>query len=206
MLGFYNYTVILTYLGMLSGFAGIVRVSEGDVSSALVCLIFAGLCDMFDGEIASTMDRTKQEKRFGVQIDSLSDLICFGVLPAVIVFAVCRGPLRLVIPALYTLCALIRLAWFNLDEEERQEREHGRRGVYLGLPVTCAAFIFPVLIGLGTRNHWPVQVYIPIVMVLTATAFLTPFRWKKPTLHGTNEQTVCGGKEGTEAERLAEAE
>ena len=53
---------------------------------ALLCLMFAGFCDMFDGKIASTMKRTKQEKRFGIQIDSLSDLICFGALPALIVF------------------------------------------------------------------------------------------------------------------------
>ena len=85
MLGFYNYTVILTYLGMLSGFTGIVCASSDNLKGALICLVIAGVCDMFDGKIASTMERTRQDKRFGVQIDSLSDLICFGVLPALIV-------------------------------------------------------------------------------------------------------------------------
>ena len=46
--------------------------------------MLAGVCDMFDGKIARTMKRTKQEKRFGIQIDSLSDFLCFGVLPAMI--------------------------------------------------------------------------------------------------------------------------
>ena len=145
MLGFYNYTVILTYLGMLSGFTGIVCASSGNLKGALICLVIAGVCDMFDGKIASTMERTRQEKRFGVQIDSLSDLICFGVLPAMIVYVSLSGRLRLIPCALYTLCALIRLAWFNVDEEERQDRESGRRKVYLGLPVTSAAVLFPVL-------------------------------------------------------------
>ena len=72
MIGFYNYTVILTYVGMLSGFMGIVSAWSGNLKMALLCLIFAGVCDMFDGKIASTMKRTKQEKRFGVQIDSLA--------------------------------------------------------------------------------------------------------------------------------------
>ena len=40
----------------------------------------AGFCDMFDGKIASTRKRTRQEKRFGIQIDSLSDLACFGIM------------------------------------------------------------------------------------------------------------------------------
>ena len=86
MLGFYNYTVVLTYVGMLTGFAGILIAAGGQVSPALLCLLGAGFCDMFDGKIASTRPRTQQEKRFGSQIDSLSDLVCFGVLPAVIVW------------------------------------------------------------------------------------------------------------------------
>ena len=110
MLGFYNYTVILTYLGMLTGFAGIACAFEGSLRAALICLVIAGVCDMFDGKIASTMDRNRQEKRFGIQIDSLSDLICFGVLPAMIAYANGGGKLRWLPSALYLLCALIRLA------------------------------------------------------------------------------------------------
>ena len=54
---------------------------------SLICLMLAGVCDMFDGTIASTKkDRTRDERTFGIQIDSLSDIICFGVLPAVWVF------------------------------------------------------------------------------------------------------------------------
>ena len=85
MLGFYNYTVILTYFGVLTGFTGITCVLAENRSGALTCLLIAGLCDMFDGKIASTMTRTGREKRFGIQIDSLNDLICFGLLPALIV-------------------------------------------------------------------------------------------------------------------------
>ena len=117
MLGFYNYTVVLTYVGMLTGFAGILFAAGGQVSPALLCLLGAGFCDMFDGKIASTRPRTQQEKRFGIQIDSLSDLVCFGVLPAVIVWcAAGASPLSLCVGGGYALCALIRLALFNVDE------------------------------------------------------------------------------------------
>ena len=61
MIGFYNYTVILTYIGLLSGFTGIIFAWNGDIKYSLLCLIFAGVCDMFDGKIASTRKRTKQE-------------------------------------------------------------------------------------------------------------------------------------------------
>ena len=199
MLGFYNYTVILTYLGMLTGFVGIACAYSGNIRGALICLVIAGVCDMFDGKIASTMERSRQEKRFGVQINSLSDLICFGVLPALIVYASGSGRLRLIPCAVYALCALIRLAWFNVDEEERQDREAGRRKVYLGLPVTSAALIFPLLMGLGEKHHWRLSILVPFVMLLTAAAFLTPFRLRKPSLR------VGPVQDDDEAERLAEA-
>ena len=151
MLGIYNYTVILTYLGMLSGFAGILFAFEGQLWAALGCLMFSGVCDMFDGKVASTKkERTRSEKRFGIQIDSLSDLVCFGVLPSVIVYSLGGSKLRVVACGVYVLCALIRLAWFNVDEESRQDFDTGRRKVYLGLPVTSAAGVFPLLIGIVT--------------------------------------------------------
>ena len=206
MLGVYNYTVILTYIGMLTGFTGITCAIHNDLKGALICLMIAGVCDMFDGKIASTMERTREEERFGIQIDSFSDLICFGVLPAMIVFTVSRGHLRLAIPVLYTLCALIRLAWFNVDEEERQDQEAGRRKVYLGLPVTSAALILPVLAALGMKYRWPLQILLPLALLLTAAAFLTPFRLRKPALPGKDAcpiRTAC--EEETEADRLAEA-
>ncbi|MBP3209177.1 MAG: CDP-alcohol phosphatidyltransferase family protein [Oscillospiraceae bacterium] len=204
MIGFYNYTVILTYLGMLSGFAGIACAFGGNLRSALICLVIAGVCDMFDGKIASTMERTRQEKRFGIQIDSLSDLVCFGVLPAMLVYANGGGKLRWLPSALYLLCVLIRLAWFNVDEEERQDREGGRRKVYLGLPVTTAAVIFPLLFGLGRKYNWPLQLLAPFVLLFTATAFLTPFRIMKPALPEKHE-TLLRDLDEPETDRLAEA-
>ena len=112
MLGFYNYTVILTYFGMLIGFMGITCVLAGNRKGALACLLIAGVCDMFDGKIASTRKRTRAERHFGVQIDSLSDLVCFGVLPALIVYTSGTNAFRFISASVYVLCALIRLAWF----------------------------------------------------------------------------------------------
>ena len=121
MIGYYNYTVILTYIGTIFGFIGTTYTVLGNLKMALICLMLAGFCDMFDGKIASTMERTEQEKKFAIQIDSLSDLICFGLLPALIVLKTTGGEsLYLAISIAYLLCALVRLAWFNVEEEERQ--------------------------------------------------------------------------------------
>lgn len=180
MIGYYNYTVILTYIGTLFGFAGITYIGSGHLRMALLCLMFAGFCDMFDGKIASTMKRTKQEKRFGIQIDSLSDLICFGVLPALIVFQISdKKMLPVFISGLYLLCALIRLAWFNVDEEERQDEQTGNRETYLGLPVTTSALLLPLFIGIAQLLSLPVGSLSPWLLCGIAVAFITPFRLKK---------------------------
>ena len=197
MIGYYNYTVILTYIGTLFGFTGIMYTWNGNVRAALICLMLAGFCDMFDGKVASLRERTKQEKRFGIQIDSLSDLICFGVLPALIIinysgsFALNSVPAIIckILGALYVLCALIRLAWFNVDEEERQSQETGSRENYLGLPVTTAALIFPIAIGIGGLVNsylvkFPLEKVSPYFLLVVAAAFLTPFHLKKPKLVG----------------------
>ena len=202
MLGIYNYTVILTYLGMLSGFSGILCAFDGNIRWALICLVISGICDMFDGKVASTKkERTRSEKRFGIQIDSLSDLICFGVLPSVIVYSLGGSKLRVVACGAYALCALIRLAWFNVDEEARQDFDTGRRKVYLGLPVTSAAGVFPLLIGIGTLRHWPLHIMAPLTLLLVAAAFLTPFSIRKPSLSVKRKPKLRGSRRLRRKER-----
>lgn len=187
MLGFYNYTVILTYIGAASGVYGIIgTLSRSSPRIGVLCLMFSGLCDMFDGTIAKTRERTDDEKKFGIQIDSLSDLICFGVLPACIGYAVgMKRPYHMIILITYVLAALIRLAYFNVMEEHRQEGESGRRESYEGLPVTNSALIFPFIFILvpyiGVK-------YISLIyggmMVVVSMAYLTNFKVKKPDMKG----------------------
>ncbi len=193
MIGYYNYTVILTYIGAMFGFAGIIFSINLDLKSALMCLMIAGLCDMFDGKIASTMKRTKQEKRFGIQIDSLSDLVCFGALPAILVLRASEGQIHnIIISAVFLLCALIRLAWFNVDEEERQDNSAEERKVYLGMPVTTSALVIPILIALSNIFNWPVEKFISYVLLAIAIAYISPFKLKKPNLIGKIVMLLIG--------------
>ncbi len=194
MLGYYNYTVILTYLGMLTAFFGITLSLQGNLAGALICLMVAGFCDMFDGKVASTMaDRTVSQKRFGIQIDSLSDLICFGVLPAIIVYQSDMD--HAIVPyiaAAYLLCALIRLAYFNVDEEERQSQTEESRTLYLGLPVTTVALLLPAAFCADHYLHWSTVILFPALLVVMGLAFLTPFPLKKPGNLGKAGMVVLG--------------
>lgn len=172
-IGFYSYTVILTYLGLVSSVYGITRALEGKFRVAIACLVVSGICDMLDGKVARTKkERTEDEKKFGIQIDSLCDLVCFGVFPAFLGYGLgLRGYLGTAAMCLFVLAAVIRLGFFNVMEEKRQQETSEVRKYYQGLPVTSIAIIFPAFyllrpyIGHTAYLHWL------IVMMLTV-AFL----------------------------------
>jgi len=147
MIGVYDYTVLLTYISFLSGLTGIYFAVNGNTFVAIICLMFSGLCDMFDGKVARTKkNRTDEEKKFGIQIDSLSDLVAFGVLPSAIGYGLGIGNTWMFfVLYLIPLCALIRLAFFNVNEEIRSSKTDEVRTEYLGLPVTSTAIILPVI-------------------------------------------------------------
>ena len=193
LLGYYNYTVILTYVGVLTGFFGILCCFKGNVFEAVICLMVAGFCDMFDGTVASTMERNEQEKTFGIQIDSLADLICFGVLPATILFSLNpNSMLCMAVALLAVLCALIRLAFFNVDEQQRQLTSAEPRSIYYGLPVTLAAVFVPIAFAL--EHFFPLRpgTIVLFTMLIMALMFVIPFKIKKPKMLGKCAFIICG--------------
>lgn len=182
MIGFYDYTVLLTYLGFASSISGIFLAITGHTFPAILCLMFSGLCDMFDGKVARTKkSRTNDEKHFGVQLDSLSDLVCFGVLPAVIGFSLgINKPTLIPILIFYPLAALIRLAYFNVLEINRKSNSPVKE--YTGLPVTSSALIFPfIFIFKKFLGEYFVLVY-GIMLVLVGMLFISKIKIKKPNI------------------------
>lgn len=180
MIGFYNYTVILTYIGLVSSVFGMFAAFSRRPELAVICLIISGICDMFDGKIARTMDRTKDEKRFGIQIDSLCDLISFGILPVSIGISVTGFKLSYgIVYTFYVLAAVIRLAYYNVTEENRQDEESGERQYYEGLPVTNITLIVPVLFLIRRFVGQFFPIVYEIVIFIVGCAFIISFKVKK---------------------------
>lgn len=193
VIGIYDYTVVLTYLGMIAAFIGIMLVLNGAYADAVFCLMVAGVCDMFDGTIASTKQRNFCEKHFGIEIDSLCDLISFGVLPALLIYALTgKNPVIGILACIYTLCGLIRLAYFNVQEYERQKITEDKRDVYLGVPITTAAIVFP-LGYLMYSKYEIIGVWIfPILAILLGTGFVAGIEIKKPNIVGKIAMIIIG--------------
>lgn len=185
LIGYYNYTVVLTYCGMLFAFFGILRVLSQDYFNAVFCLMLAGVCDMFDGAVASTKEREEREKTFGIQIDSLSDLVSFGVLPGVFVYVISgKDAVVGLIASLFVLSALIRLAYYNVLEMERQGQATEKKKCFLGVPVTTVAVLLPAVYLLYDHRICKSRLCFPILLVLVGIGYLLPVEIKKPGIIG----------------------
>ena len=99
MIGFYNYTVILTYMSLLSAMIGMTFATTGHYKMAVFCLALSGFFDMFDGKVARRkLDRTDDEKLFGIQLDSLCDVVAFGAFPGLLCYCLgVRGSLGMLL-------------------------------------------------------------------------------------------------------------
>lgn len=182
MIGFYSYTVVLTYLGLASSAIGMILTFQGFAKYALFCLAFSGLCDMFDGKVARMKkNRTEDEKRFGIQIDSLCDVVCFGAFPMILCYSIgMRGPAGISILVFYLIAGVIRLAFFNVMEEKRQEETDEARKYYQGLPITSIAIILPLFCTLRPLLGHRFLSELHICILTVGLLFIINFPLRKP--------------------------
>lgn len=185
MIGFYDYTVVVTYISFISAICGMFCVIEGNLPFAVFCLAFSGFCDMFDGKIARTKkNRTAEEKAFGIQLDSICDIVCFGVLPIILGYKLgMNKPYSIVILAFYGIAGVIRLAYFNVMEEKRQKETSENRKYYQGLPITSMAIVMPMLFVVSVffpGFHYFVAC-VHLAMLVVGFLFIFDFRVRKPS-------------------------
>ena len=185
MIGFYNYTVILTYLSLMISVGGLFLAADGKVDGAILCLMTSGFLDLFDGMVARTKkDRTEEQKNFGIQIDSLTDVVCFGALPALIAYmSGMRASWQVLILLVFATCGMIRLGYYNVTEQQRQAATTEVRKFYCGLPITSSSLIVPfVFLFRESMMASAFEILLSVFMLLCGIAFVTPIRVRK--LHG----------------------
>lgn len=184
MIGFYNYSVIVTYLGVISSMIGISLACNGIFDGAILCLALAGACDTFDGKIARAMkNRTHEMEIFGVQIDSLCDMVCFGVTPAVICYQMgLKSVAGICCEIFFVLCGVIRLAYFNMLEELKHSKPASadEKKYYHGLPITCITIIFPVVYMFRTLLDGHFTILLAVMLLFVGFFYILDFRLKKP--------------------------
>ncbi|MBU1626558.1 CDP-diacylglycerol--serine O-phosphatidyltransferase [bacterium] len=152
---------LLTVGNIFFGFYAIISSLDEKYYRAALAIIFALLLDGLDGSIARL---TKSESQFGLNLDSLADVISFGVAPAILIhtaFLYTFGRLGWAISFLYLACGSIRLARFNSQAGREPEQKF-----FVGLPIPIAAAFMASLVVFFEGNT--VHTFLP-----TATLILT---------------------------------
>ena len=157
-----------TLMNLLCGFLSLTQVLEGAFVMACWLIVLAGFFDLMDGMMARL---TEADSPFGVQLDSLSDVVSFGVAPSFLVYAYAldaSGPVGMIVSALPALCGSVRLARYNMNKGTSDTDG------FEGLPIPGQAIAIVALILAAENSTWgaylaldSLQVLLPIVVVLS---------------------------------------
>ena len=140
------------------------------------------MCIRDSGKVARTKaNRTEDEKRFGIQIDSLCDVVCFGAFPMILCYSMgMRGIAGICILVFYLTAGVIRLAFFNVMEERRQDETDEARKYYQGLPITSISIILPLFCTLRPLLGHRFLSELHICILTVGLLFIINFQLKKP--------------------------
>lgn len=173
-----NPAVLLSVLGLILSILSIIFSYHNYFEISVICFMYAGLADLFDGFIARKIKMDNQAKHFGREIDSIIDIISFGVTPVVIlIHSGMNSPVDYIIYIVYCLMATMRLAYFNVTAGDISKKIK----YYTGLPVTYVALILPITFLLKPLLEPEIFIYIlRFLLVLIAFFFILKIKIPKP--------------------------
>lgn len=158
---------MLTIGNMAFGGAAVMAALNGEYSFSVLFIFIAAFLDRFDGIVARKLN---QESELGKQLDSMSDIISFGVAPAILIYQLALsdfGIAGMVFTVIYISSGAFRLARFNISESS---------GYFTGLPITAAGTVM-TLSYFGLEN-FPTVFYMFLVLICSLLMIST-FTLKK---------------------------
>lgn len=155
---------LFTAGGVFSGMMSLIMSASAKFEYAAWLILLALIFDGLDGRVARM---TKTTSKFGVEFDSLADIVSFGVAPAMLLYQYCGmdyGRFGMVVSGLYVVFGAIRLARFNVTTSEIEP------SVFIGVPIPTAAVFISILILLYEKYAF--DLYIPLLLATLFAAVL----------------------------------
>lgn len=183
---------LLTTGNLAAGFFAITQSAGGNIDNAVVAILFAMACDLFDGRVAR---RVGAESPFGAEYDSIADAVSFGVAPAVLTFHFGQlaelGWSGWVVAFAYVACAALRLARFNVSTGRYKDRFQGLPSPAAAGMVVSTAWFFSTLHEAGIQTHVP-AVFIGVGLVALGLLMVSdiPYRSGKGTQVGSSNRVT----------------
>jgi CDP-diacylglycerol--serine O-phosphatidyltransferase len=136
---------LFTMAAMFAGFYSVISAMKLQFQTAAIALFIAMIFDFLDGRVARL---THTQTEFGAQFDSLSDLLCFGIAPALLLYTwslQALGKMGWLVAFIYAVCTALRLARFNIQETSKR--------FFYGLSTPAAAAVVASFVWVGTRHE-----------------------------------------------------
>jgi CDP-diacylglycerol--serine O-phosphatidyltransferase len=148
---------VLTLAALCSGLTAIRFALQGEMRLAVIAIIVAAIFDALDGRVARRLGVTS---RFGAELDSLSDFLCFGVSPALVLYLVSlkdAGSLGWVVTLMFPMCSALRLARFNTALLADTPPPAWTGSYFTGVPAPAGALLalIPLTVSLEIEAAWP---------------------------------------------------
>ena len=165
---------LLTLSNLLCGSLAVVSALEGDLVRVFWLVMLSALCDFLDGFAARLLN---QYSALGVQLDSLADMVSFGLVPSMVTFSILRTlefggecGAWCYVAFIIVLFSALRLARFNIDEEQHEE--------FLGLPTPACSIFFVATGWMFDKGMLPNidAVWYAVSAVVMATLLIVPVR------------------------------
>lgn len=172
--GIYILPNFLTSMGLFSGFYSIIATIDKKFTYAAIAIFVAAIFDSLDGRVARI---TGSSSKFGVEYDSLSDVIAFGVAPALLAYMWALKPygkFGWLAAFFFIACGALRLARFNIQVDTAQKKH------FLGLPIPAAACVIASSVlfvnELGFQGEFT-SVFMPILVYVLAFFMVSGVRY-----------------------------
>ena len=172
---------IASLLNAVSGLIAIMMAYNKEPVMAAIFLILAVLFDAIDGPLARRFPSSTKEV-FGETMDSLADVVSFGVAPAVIIYLLYNTDLMIIASVLLLACGILRLSRYNTIITEQS----GPTKTFIGLPIPVSSFMLALLLFSQIKE----ASLILIIMVVIAVLMISSFKYSKiknPRIFG-----ICG--------------
>ncbi len=148
---------ILTLAALCSGLTALRFALQGEMRLAVIAIIVAAIFDALDGRVARRLGVTS---RFGAELDSLSDFLCFGVTPALVLYLASLkdgGALGWVVTLMFPICSALRLARFNTALVSDTPPPTWTGSYFTGVPAPAGALLalIPLMVSFEIEAAWP---------------------------------------------------
>lgn len=165
---------LLTYSSAFSSLLAVFFAARLNVPATGVFIGLSSLLDIFDGKFAALFQRTPVEKKMGVEIDSLTDIIAFGFAPILcLIFLGGGGGWSLPAGCFYLVSALTRLSFYNVISEETENKD------FVGVPTTLIGILWTLILLFPQTFR-----FAGVFFLLFGVLMLLPVKIRRPGLRG----------------------